>query len=119
MASNLDPKDAEAGVRAVECDTFDQTGQGFAILGGDVGAHVSRDAFTPVTMPCCPGERSSAPHEDGSPRTRPGSVALLVPAGNGWEPSLHGGSRQQRRSPGDGVWYEKMAEAGESPTRKR
>ena len=47
MASNLDPEDTEACVRAVERDAFDQTGQGFAILRGDVGGHVIRDAFTP------------------------------------------------------------------------
>ena len=41
------PEDTEACVRAVERDAFDQTGQGFAIRGGDVDGHVIRDAFTP------------------------------------------------------------------------
>ncbi|MEE8130819.1 MAG: hypothetical protein V3T48_11040 [Vicinamibacterales bacterium] len=44
MASNFDPGDAEAGVWAVKGDTFDQTGKGFAILGGDVGGHAIHDA---------------------------------------------------------------------------
>ena len=44
MASNLNPEDAETGVRAVEGDTFDQTGQGFAIRGGDVAGHALHDA---------------------------------------------------------------------------
>ena len=44
MASNFDPEDAEACVWAVEGDTFDQTRQRFAILGGDVGGHAMRNA---------------------------------------------------------------------------
>ena len=32
MAAHHDPEDAEACVWAVEGDTFDQTGQGFAIV---------------------------------------------------------------------------------------
>ena len=44
MASNLDPEDTEACLRAVEGDAFDQTGQGFAILRGDVAGHALHDA---------------------------------------------------------------------------
>ena len=35
----------------MECDTFDQPGKGFAILGADVGGHAIHDASSPVKMP--------------------------------------------------------------------
>jgi hypothetical protein len=50
VASNLDPEHTEACFRAVECDTFDQPGKGFAILGGDVGGHAIHDASSPVII---------------------------------------------------------------------
>ncbi len=56
MASNFDPEDAEACVRAVECDTFDQTGKRFAILGGTVGnqaIHDAQSSTVDTAVPAC------------------------------------------------------------------
>ena len=58
MASNFDPEDAEACVRAVECDTFDQTGKGFAIRGGDVGDQAIHDAQSSTVDPAVPAYAS-------------------------------------------------------------
>ena len=44
VTSNLHPEDAETGVRAVEGDTFNEAGKGFAIVGGAVGDHAIRSS---------------------------------------------------------------------------
>ena len=77
MASNLDPEDAKAGVRAVEGDTFDQTGQGFAIRGGEVGDHTIRDVLAALKMPWCL-PKTSSPLCTRKHRGSPDSPARLV-----------------------------------------
>ena len=62
----------------MEGDPFDQTGKGFAILGGDVGGgHTIHDALSPVKMPCLHGNDWAMEFRHASAPKNTVSIATL------------------------------------------